>query len=106
MTYAYDRLFSVIVDAVQADGEVDERMAMVVAECESQHPHRDWERFKTLNFGADAGALSSWLQSALAGPDLAEHNFAGLWFGLTNPVRDSVTTADIYASATIDYAPG
>jgi len=77
-------------------------MASVLSECASQRPHPDWAQFKALDYSADAEAMSCWLDLALSG-EAFEDEYQGLWFGLTNPVRNGIATADIYASATASF---
>jgi hypothetical protein len=102
VAYAYDRLFRVIIDSAQADGSIGNRMASVLSECEAQLAHPDWTQFKALDYSADAETMSRWLDLALSGESF-EDDFQGLWFGLTNPVRNGVATADLYAGATPSF---
>ena len=67
MADAYDRLFSRIVDAVQINGAIGYRLALVIGECEAQLPYQDWERFRQLDCESDTGLLTSWLKNGLSG---------------------------------------
>jgi hypothetical protein len=98
MAYDYNRLFRVIMDAVQADGSIADRMAAVLNDCEVQVPHLDWAEFKALDYSSDAQAMSGWLDLALSGPSI-DDEFQGLWFGLHNIVCDDIETADVYVGA-------
>ena len=102
MAYAYDRLFEVITGAVQSNRSIGERMRLVVTECETQRPHPDWAQFRTLDYSADAEAMTRWLDLALSG-EVFEDRYQGLWFGLNNPVRAGIATADLYAGATAQF---
>jgi hypothetical protein len=98
MSYDYQRLFAIILDAVAADGPFAERMGRVIDECAVQIPHPDWPRFRALAFDEEAQALSGWLPRAF-GASWKGAASQGLWVGLVQVMRDKGMVADMYASA-------
>ena len=105
MAYDYSVLFANIIAAVAGDGSFTERMHALIAHCEGQVPHQDWERMRQADYEADSGAFERWLATSLAegGPGAS---FKGLWFGLKNPVVGGQPTADIYVCASTTFEPG
>ncbi len=74
---------------------VAEGMSRIIDVFSERHPHPDWERFRALDVEGDLQHLKGWLESVLAseppGPEVP-----GFWFGLVNPIRAGLPTADIY----------
>lgn len=88
-------LFSGIEALVKSDATAGDAFSRAIDLCAAQTPHDDWERFRELDVEADLAELSLWLESLLeAQPPPPEAS--GLWFGLFNPVRGGVATADLH----------
>jgi hypothetical protein len=86
------RLFAAIIKAVNQVGDIRPRMHSVIAECNAQRPHADWQIFRDLDYGADAERLRHWLSDVYR--DEAAPLFKGLWVGLVQLIRDGETVAD------------
>ncbi len=73
---------------------IDRLMSGLIDRCEAARPHADWARLRALPYD-DLAPLIDWLPR----PFLTEPTpipLAGLWFGLFNPVREDLPTADLY----------
>ncbi len=105
MSYDYSKLFDLVLDATRSDASPQERMQAVIEGCEAQRPHGDWESFRRIDYNQELQAVDGWLRQALSeagGPE----RYKGLWFGLSNPVRNGTPTADIYVAASAEYGDG
>jgi hypothetical protein len=102
MSYDYARLFENLIASVTSGGEISVRMSSVISECARQKPHADWDRLKSIDFQADAKAIAGWLNSAFASTEV-QRDYAGLWFGLFNPVRQGKPSADAYVCAAPEF---
>jgi hypothetical protein len=102
MTYDYKKLYDVLVQMVRSDDAIQHRMLGVIAECESQIPHGDWEQLKSIDFNQEIKALNSWLDQALSDAS-STTKFKGLWFGLSNPYYADEPTADVYVAASPEF---
>jgi hypothetical protein len=98
MPYDYERLFEAIVKTVSGSLAPAERMHSLIAECERQRPHADWQRLRALKFDLQLQHLTAWITRATSEATEGQ-KYRGIWFGLTNPVRSGVTTADVYIAA-------
>lgn len=88
---------------IKSDLSVREGMSEVIDAYAQSHPHRDWDRFRTLDFEDDLQHLKGWFESLLTS-DPPGAGITGLWFGLINPYRGGVPTADLYIrGSTYDY---
>lgn len=74
---------------------VGDGMSEIIDFYSERQPHADWDRFRGLDVEGDLQHLKLWLESILVseppGPDVA-----GFWFGLANPIREGLPTADVY----------
>lgn len=103
MAYDYNFLVEKIIGAIALDGEVADRMKIVIDECARQHPHPDWAIFSNIDFDRDRAALDSWLPTAFSNPDNGNSS-SGLWFGLFNPANVSgEASADVYVAVAPDF---
>ena len=98
------RLFAAIIKAVNHVGDIRPRMHAVIAECNAQRPHTDWQVFRDLDYGADAERLRHWLSDVYR--DEAATLFKGLWVGLVQLIRDGETVADAYLAAAAKFEAG
>ena len=74
---------------------VAEGMSRIIDGCSERQPHPDWERFRELDTEADLQHLKRWLEFVLVS-EPPKPDVLGLWFGLVNPIRGGLPTADIY----------
>jgi hypothetical protein len=102
MSYDYTRLLEKVIASVTSEAPIPERMSSVISECARQKPHADWERLKSIDFQADAKAIAGWLDNAFASTKV-QCDYAGLWFGLFNPVRQGKPSADAYVCAAPEF---
>lgn len=94
-----------MIQEVRSDAALQNRMLGVIAECEAQCPHPDWNLLREIDFNQEVGSLNTWLAKALSEASLST-NFKGLWFGLSNPVYAEKPTADIYVAASPEFESG
>ena len=83
MSYDYPRLFAKIVATVSDDSSISRRMRDLIAECEAQQPHPDWDRVRKINFEADEEKIESWFSRSFSGVTFSAPP-SGLWVGLVN----------------------
>lgn len=105
MKYDYSLLFEKLIQEVRSDASFQNRMLGVIAECEAQCPHPDWNLLRKIDFDQDVSSLHTWLVKAFSEASLST-NFKGLWFGLSNPVYSEGPTADIYVAASPEFESG
>lgn len=103
MPYDFNRLASIIVQAIAGDDTYERRMGVIIDECAAQNPHPDWDRFRKINFQRDTSKIAGWLPAAFPGAQ-PKHSRQGLWFGLFNPLDDNEdSTADIYVGVAPEF---
>jgi len=98
MPYDYEVLFQAIVTSVSGSLTPTERMHSLIAECERQRPHPDWQRLRALDFDFKPHDLTSWITRATSEATEGQR-YEGIWFGLNNPVRGGAASADVYIAA-------
>lgn len=90
---------ALVVAEVRRPGTVDAAMERLLDWCESEHPHPDWKKLRTLPFG-QLDSMVDWLGGAFQG-GRPRAGLQGLWFGLFNPCPDGKTpVADLYVCGT------
>lgn len=101
--YDVEMLYKSLFAAIAGSETIGQRMHAVIAECERQLPHPDWEHLRHIDFDADLPVLKGWLADAWrAGTLHAGHH--GLWFGLFNPIRaDDGASCDLYLASAPSY---
>jgi hypothetical protein len=83
---------------------IDALMSELIDRCELARPHSDWAKLRTLPYD-ELAPLADWLPR----PFLADPSpipLAGLWFGLFNPVRKDLPTADLYVCGSDRFFAG
>lgn len=84
VNYDFERLFHTIVASVGSSGPLTPRMLAVIAECERQIPHQDWEILRAIDYEADIDRLRHWVNATVS--ELPEtQSPQGLWVGICNP---------------------
>ncbi|MDP8908182.1 MAG: hypothetical protein M3N47_03500 [Chloroflexota bacterium] len=83
--------------AVKSTTDVRDGLARIIGLCATSQPHSDWDRFRELDIESDLAHLERWMQGVLTS-DPPGASITGLWFGLFNPIRDGVPTADLYVA--------
>lgn len=86
--------------AAQASSMAEGMMA-VLDTCEQLHPHAGWKHFRCLAYD-DVPQLNEWLCGVLSA-ETPPDTLAGVWFGLSNPVRDTTAVADMHVCGTESF---
>ena len=95
MSYDYKLLFGSILKAIADGSSIADRMLFVIDECERQHPHHDWKRFRSIPFSGESEHLTLWAKRLMG---QAPQGSKGVWFGLFQAVHDGQSVADIYGA--------
>lgn len=85
------------VKLVKAGASVADGMDALVTWCEGQRRHASWKTIRRIDWAADTARLGAWLAAVLRAEPPASA-IDGLYFGLFNPTRAGVATADLYVA--------
>lgn len=82
---------------VKSTTDVRDGLTRIIDLCAASQPHNEWDRFRELPIESDLAHLQRWMSGVLSS-DPPSASITGLWFGLFNPVRHELPTADLYVA--------
>lgn len=104
MSLQLSEMFDWITKELARQRPVTESMSTLIDQCESAHPHADWEKLRTLPY-AEVESLAGWLEAQFR-EDPPDIMLKGLWFGLCNPHRGRGNpVADLRVSGAEQFDP-
>ncbi len=90
----YIGAYEFILEELDRGRPIKDSMSDLIDLCQTFIPHPDWFRFKSLDYD-ESTHMRDWITRPFR-EDPPSHPIRGLWFGLCNPCRNRVSTADIY----------